>query len=186
MCPLSVCSAEVATACHFDEWPVLVVCPSSVRFSWHGEWSRWAPSIVGEDGAGIRVITKGKETVLEPARRLVPIPTAHGFISQEEEIMPRVVIISYDLVKKYEDQLARLFPTVICDESHYIKSPKAQRTKALLPLIRQSRRAILLSGTPALSRPIDLYTQVSSLSPPGTCEFILDAPKMLCGLSTRV
>lgn len=165
---------SVAVACHFDEWPVLVVCPSSVRFSWHAEWKRWAPDLVGEDGAGIKVIIHGKQTILEPVKRVVQISLQNGFTSREEEVMPRVVIISYDLVKKYRDQLGQLFPVVICDESHYIKNPKAQRTKALVPLIQQSRRAILLSGTPALSRPIDLYPQISALSPKGTCTSLFD------------
>ena len=37
---------------------------------------------------------------------------------------------------------------------------QAQRTKACLPLLRDARRAILLSGTPALSKPIELMTQL--------------------------
>ena len=46
---------------------------------------------------------------------------------------------------------------------HYLKNGKAQRTKALLPIIKASRRAILLSGTPALSRPMEVFWQLHAL-----------------------
>ena len=53
---------------------------------------------------------------------------------------------------------------IICDESHYLKSLTAKRTRALLPILKRTKRCILLSGTPALSRPIELYNQISVLS----------------------
>ena len=52
---------------------------------------------------------------------------------------------------------------IICDESHYLKSLAAKRTKALLPILKRTKRCILLSGTPALSRPIELYNQIAAL-----------------------
>ena len=51
------------------------------------------------------------------------------------------------------------------DESHFIKDAKAQRTKAVVPLLKAARRAICLTGTPALSRPVELYSQVEALRP---------------------
>lgn len=52
---------------------------------------------------------------------------------------------------------------VICDECHFIKDPGAQRTKATVPVIKEARRAILLSGTPALNKPKELFQQVQLL-----------------------
>ena len=60
---------------------------------------------------------------------------------------------------------ARNFQVVVCDESHFIKDAKAQRTKAVVPLLKAARRAICLTGTPALSRPVELYSQVEALRP---------------------
>ena len=51
------------------------------------------------------------------------------------------------------------------DESHCLKNDKSARTKAAEPLMKSSRRLIMLSGTPALSRPMELYSQVSALQP---------------------
>jgi hypothetical protein len=42
---------------------------------------------------------------------------------------------------------------------------QAKRTKAALPLLQGARRAVLLSGTPALSRPAELLTQLQALMP---------------------
>ena len=42
---------------------------------------------------------------------------------------------------------------------------QAQRTRALLPLVRRAVAAVLLSGTPALSRPYELWTQASAIAP---------------------
>jgi len=46
-----------------------------------------------------------------------------------------------------------------------IKSIKAKRTQAISPILEKARRALLLSGTPAMSRPIELYTQVHAICP---------------------
>lgn len=73
-----------------------------------------------------------------------------------------MTVISYDLVAKLEKAVKdRNFKVVVCDESHFLKSAKAQRTKATTPIIRNARRAVLLTGTPALSKPAELYTQVA-------------------------
>ncbi|CAI5998681.1 unnamed protein product [Closterium sp. NIES-65] len=48
---------------------------------------------------------------------------------------------------------------VIADESHYLKNYKAKRTNLAVPRLQAANRAILLTGTPALSRPIDLFKQ---------------------------
>lgn len=45
------------------------------------------------------------------------------------------------------------FKVVIVDESHYMKSRNATRSKILLPIVQNAVRAILLTGTPALGRP---------------------------------
>lgn len=51
------------------------------------------------------------------------------------------------------------------DESHSMKSMKTNRTSAALSLIKKAKRCILLSGTPALSRPVELYPQMKAIEP---------------------
>lgn len=54
----------------------------------------------------------------------------------------------------------RQFNTIIADESHMLKGPKAQRTMSIKPHLERAKHAILITGTPALSRPYELWTQV--------------------------
>ena len=52
------------------------------------------------------------------------------------------------------------FGIVICDESHALKTHSAKRTQFIWPLVQKAKHAILITGTPALSRPIELFPQV--------------------------
>ncbi|KAL9325742.1 hypothetical protein ACSQ67_006387 [Phaseolus vulgaris] len=75
-------------------------------------------------------------------------------------------IISYDLVPKLQNMLMKCdFKVVIADESHFLKNAQAKRTTASLPVIKKAQYALLLSGTPALSRPIELFKQLEALYP---------------------
>ena len=77
-----------------------------------------------------------------------------------------ITIISYDLVPKLHTTIESIdYGITIADESHMIKTHTAKRTKALLPILKNSRRTLLLSGTPALNRPAELFTQLHSLLP---------------------
>ncbi|KZV42449.1 Chromatin remodelling complex ATPase chain isw-1 [Dorcoceras hygrometricum] len=75
-------------------------------------------------------------------------------------------IISYDIVPKLQDLLlASKFQVVIADESHFLKNAHAKRTCASLPILQRAQYTVLLSGTPALSRPIELFKQLEALYP---------------------
>ncbi|KAG7330920.1 hypothetical protein KOW79_004889 [Hemibagrus wyckioides] len=124
-----------------NEWPLLIVTPSSVRFTWAEALRRWLPS-VAEDS--INVVVTGKDCLQS------------GLIT----------IISYDLLSKMGKQnLASPFGVLIMDESHFLKNIKTARCKAALPLLKAAKRVILLSGTPAMSRPAELYTQILAVQP---------------------
>ena len=57
------------------------------------------------------------------------------------------------------------FKVVIVDESHYLKNAASQRSQLLAPCMAAARRIVLLSGTPALARPRELYPQVNAIEP---------------------
>ena len=122
--------------------------------------------------------SKKKETTPELPREypivqekeIILIEKANHFQtkSAQEHIQAgyKYYIISYSLISKVMTSLQEIpFNIILADESHYIKSRQAKRTQILLPFIQQRRRAILLSGTPALSRPLELYTQLNALLP---------------------
>jgi SNF2 family DNA or RNA helicase len=93
-----------------------------------------------------------------------------GFLEKLGENI-RIVIVTYSLMQNrsavaraLEDQL-HPFRCVIVDESHNIKQRDSQRTKFLVPILQRAERIVLLSGTPALARPCELWTQLSCLAP---------------------
>ncbi|XP_020660875.3 SWI/SNF-related matrix-associated actin-dependent regulator of chromatin subfamily A-like protein 1 [Pogona vitticeps] len=122
------------------EWPLLVIAPSSVRYTWAEAFHRWLPSLSTD---AISVIATGKDCLVA---RLINI-------------------VSFDLLSKMEKQLKATFQVVIVDESHFLKNGKTARCRAAMPLLKAAKRVILLSGTPAMSRPAELYTQMAAVRP---------------------
>ncbi|KAF4093296.1 hypothetical protein AMELA_G00000470 [Ameiurus melas] len=130
-----------------DEWPLLIVVPSSLKYPWIEELERWVPELRPDDinlvesKADIMGISQSKVTVL-----------GYGLLTNDARSL-------------VEALKTRHFGVVIVDESHYLKSRNAARTKILVPLIQSAKRAILLTGTPALGRPEELFMQVDALYP---------------------
>ncbi|XP_030808672.1 SWI/SNF-related matrix-associated actin-dependent regulator of chromatin subfamily A-like protein 1 [Camarhynchus parvulus] len=123
-----------------QEWPLLVVTPSSVRFTWAEAFHRWLPSL---SPGSTNVIVSGKDNLT-------------GSL---------INIISFDLLSRMDKQLKSTFQVVIVDESHFLKNTKTARCRAAMPLLKAAKRVILLSGTPAMSRPAELYTQIAAVQP---------------------
>ncbi|XP_044222028.1 SWI/SNF-related matrix-associated actin-dependent regulator of chromatin subfamily A-like protein 1 [Thunnus albacares] len=124
-----------------SEWPLLVVAPSSVRFTWAEAFRRWLPSLTPDS---INVVVKAKDHLRS------------GLVN----------IISYDLLSRMDkQQQGNPFNVLIMDESHFLKNIKTARCKSALPLLKAAKRVILLSGTPAMSRPSELYTQILAVRP---------------------
>lgn len=73
-------------------------------------------------------------------------------------------VVSYDMLVALQIPTG-IFNVVCLDESHYVKSRKAKRTKAAAPLVKAAKFAVLITGTPALNRPIELFSQLHMLRP---------------------
>lgn len=84
---------------NIDNWPVLIICPSSVR-DMPTEFMNWL-HVKEED---IRIILKGSQ-----------------------ELDGKINIISFDLAIKVIENHHK-FNFVIIDESHFIKNRNAKRT----------------------------------------------------------
>ena len=71
----------------------------------------------------------------------------------------KISIVGYGLISHASSRLLvnclkeMRFGVIVVDESHYMKNRKAARTMALVSVIKQAKRAVLLTGTPALARP---------------------------------
>jgi SWI/SNF-related matrix-associated actin-dependent regulator 1 of chromatin subfamily A len=149
--------AIAVASCLHDAWPVLVISPSSLRLHWASMIQHWL-NIPTEDILVVLPQTGGSN---KAGYRLVYSNTKGDF-----NLDGVFNVISYDVVPKIKDMLLDLdFKIVIADESHFLKNAQAKRTMHSLPVLQKAKYVVLLSGTPALSRPIELFTQLQALYP---------------------
>jgi len=90
-----------------------------------------------------------------------------------------VAIISFNLLATWADALvAEGFTSLIIDESHSIKDPKAQQSKAARRIAEDIRTrkgyVVLLTGTPLLNRPVELVNQLEVI---GRLQQVSPAPR---------
>lgn len=138
--------------------PAIVVCPASLKINWQREFA-------GLTDLRVEILAGTKPGVLPKAD---------------------VYIINYDIVKNWQAVLEGAKPqTLICDESHNLKTRDTQRTLVICggekrvkdPRTKQTvvhkirglsegiPHIICLSGTPILNRPVEMYTTLKMIQP---------------------
>ena len=125
------------------DWPVLVICPSSLKFAWRDEVTQWLSEILEKDE--IQVIKHSKNEFKDNIK---------------------YYIISYDLSVRMVDKIIdKKFQYIIADEAHYLKSRTAKRTMSLTPILQRAKRVVLLTGTPILAKPMEIFPLLHILRP---------------------
>lgn len=140
---------------------VLVVVPASLRLQWQSAVKRWS------------TIEKVKVSAMLETRQGIN-PAAH------------YQIVSYDACTNADIHRAisrHEWDCIILDEGHYCKSVDAARTRAIFGALRdkmfrpangrqkvpalrsRTKRLLILTGTPALNRPSELFSLVNALDP---------------------
>ncbi|NWU78451.1 ZRAB3 endonuclease, partial [Onychorhynchus coronatus] len=130
-----------------NEWPLLIVVPSSLRYPWVEEMEKWIPELSPDD------IT------------IIQNKTDVGRISTSKVTILGYGLLTSDAQTLIDTLYRQNFKVVVVDESHYMKSRNATRSKILLPIVQKALRAVLLTGTPALGRPEELFMQIEALFP---------------------
>jgi len=74
-------------------------------------------------------------------------------------------IMSYEIATKLSYLFLKVCRTAILDEAHYLKSNSSKRSQNLIPVLTRMKRLMLLSGTPMLARPVELYNSLRLLRP---------------------
>ena len=135
---------SLAWAHQTDAFPLLVVCPAFLKENWRRHVATWLP------GQSVSVI-HGKNSG--------PLPRAE------------VVIVNYDILAWWRADILELsWKGLVADECHYATNPKARRTEALAYLARRIPAVALLSATPFLNRPIEMYSLLNMLRPDHFCD----------------
>ncbi|KAJ3645103.1 hypothetical protein Zmor_022790 [Zophobas morio] len=122
---------------YVEDWPLLIATTSSMKNVWEETIHRYLPSVPLMQ---VQYMSSGKDYIGDC----------------------RVLIVSHDMMSRCVDALLnKNFGVLIIDESHTLKNFKAKCTKSATSLAKKARRVVLLSGTPALSRPSELFSQLS-------------------------
>jgi len=90
------------------------------------------------------------------------------FTSSQDEFNASccIYIFSYNIASRMAGILNRRgVKMIIVDETHFLKSRDSLRAKNLVPILMRCKRVLLLSGTPILARPAEIYNQLRILRP---------------------
>ena len=127
-----------------DAFPAVVVCPASMKLTWEREAGIWLPD-----------------------RRVAVLDGRTDATWTEATRQAEIVVLNYDILEAHLRRLLDSAPrALILDESHYVKNPRAGRTKAALELaggLPDDALRLALTGTPILNRPDELIAQLRVL-----------------------
>lgn len=134
---------------------VLVKAPVSVLPSWKAQWNQYDPDV--------RVICPTKGTVAKRAAEAA-IEVASARAAGQRV----AVLVNYEATigapwEKYE--LSQVWPLVVLDESHRIKSASGVASKLCAKLRRRSGRVLAMTGTPMPHSPLDIFAQARAVQP---------------------
>jgi SWI/SNF-related matrix-associated actin-dependent regulator 1 of chromatin subfamily A len=135
---------------------VVVIVPASLKINWAREIAKWS--------------TRPTEVVI-----------GNGTVYQWDQMFPvhdsvEWLVVNYDVIERWRPVIDSIdLDCLVLDEVHYVKTPKAQRTIAVLGRWNKiedkrvrpiaARRRIALTGTPILNRPVELWGLAHSLAP---------------------
>jgi SNF2 family DNA or RNA helicase len=150
--PQAICTVNTFP----DARRILIVCPASLKHNWRREWTRWDVK-----GLSVQIVDGTK-----------PI-----------EFTGQVVILNYDILAGHRVALKDSEPwhAAIFDECHYLKNGRTDRTLEVFGGIRRNpdrtikerfapipaRRVLLLSGTPLVNKPKELWPLIQAIDPNG-------------------
>lgn len=115
-----------------EGYGVVVVCPKSLKLTWAAECKKWRPDLT--------------PVVLEGRGSFTAWPSAGVVLITNYEILPTEVPAA-----------PACGVILVEDEAHRAKSHKAQRTKRVRAMAKAADKCWLLTGTPLLGRPFDLW-----------------------------
>lgn len=118
-----------------NDWPLLIVSTASMRPIWNKKVIELLPTVAVHN---IRVMETGNDSIAGA----------------------QIVICSYAGLDNMAKLLQSKFGVIIFDESHSLKNLKTKQTRNAIKLSEGASRVVLLTGTPALSRPAELFTQL--------------------------
>jgi SNF2 family DNA or RNA helicase len=129
----------------------LILCPPIVIKNWKEEWKKHSTidpcHIILLTGSGEK---RARTFMEEGYTRDTHAPQGKIFVTNYEALLMDAL---------FEQILAWKPEVLVLDESHKCKDAKSKRTKKAIQLSTLAKHRYLLSGTPVLNSPLDLFSQ---------------------------
>lgn len=129
----------------------LVVCPKVMVGTWYNEARKWRPDLVTR--------------IHQRPYSIFPSPGELTIVSYSQLNIDDITLIEQRYgrpIPKWTGVDSGTHPTkpftVVFDEAHYLKTPKAQRTLVVRAIAKKAWIVWLLTGTPLLNEPPELWT----------------------------
>jgi SNF2 family DNA or RNA helicase len=152
-----------------DLWPLLVVCPNSIKLTWKREFARWWPEI---DVAVVNGSIAERRRILDEPHQVYVINyeglRSHSRLAPYGAVrLRRCHVCDHELPEKLNPQHrcewcpkelnTMEFGTFVLDEAHRIKNPLAKQTRAVWQVGKRANRRYALTGTPVGDTPDDMW-----------------------------
>lgn len=135
---------SLAWLAYNKSFPALIVVNAPTKLQWQKEYRRWLSTVPGCD-CRVQIIYGTRTRKLERGCSY---------------------IINWDILTYWQDTLAEHgFECLIGDEAQAIGNPESKRALAFRHLAAVVPECIVMSGTPARSRPAQFWTMVSCVEP---------------------
>jgi SNF2 family DNA or RNA helicase len=155
---------------------ILIICPSIIKNVWKTELRKW----VDEDSLVIEGTRAERDKLFIEAVNykyiIINYDLVHSYernltgrtklTATEKKVFRKSGLLKTDIM--HIDQLIALqFNCVICDEAHRIKNRKSKTFKAVKHLISKtgSNYIFMLTGTPIMNKPDELWALLNILQP---------------------
>ena len=145
-------------------WPVLVICPASLKENWRREFKKFGDvnAIILNDA------NKNTWQYFYESKKKNGEPLVKAFIVNYESLKKFFVLRikrqqRFTLKSVEFDKRIDLFKSVIIDESHKCKSSRTQQSKFVQGICKGKEYILELTGTPVVNNNEDLIQQLNIL-----------------------
>lgn len=132
----------------------MIFCPPVVRRQWAGEFdahSKVSDMVRVLEGAGKKRLKMFRQQAWESMEGpLYDMPKTGIFITNYESLLMKGLFSEF---KRWKPEI------LIFDESHMVKNHKAKRTRLAIELADRAKYKYILTGTPILNSPADIWAQ---------------------------
>lgn len=129
---------------------VLILGPKAILHNWKREFAMHSKipqdSILVLDQKGPRRLLKFREATIKEDKLQKPLIVITNYESMQMK----------DLVRALDEWAPEI---LVCDESHKLKNHESKRAKIVIQLSKDVKWKYLLTGTPILNSPMDVFNQ---------------------------